>query len=114
MKDGIIYPCNTIAGIEHFNKYFNQNMKVSSGDILELSKVRSIKEVYEFLCSPKPFCKYSNRKGVEFGITYGNSKKILASGRKSKCENQTVPSAFCRLETFRQSRPVPPALSLDS
>jgi hypothetical protein len=77
MKDGIIYLCNTIAGIEHFNKYFNQNMEVASGDILELSKVRSIKEVYEFLCSPKPFCKYCNRKGVEFGITYGNSKKDI-------------------------------------
>jgi MoaA/NifB/PqqE/SkfB family radical SAM enzyme len=77
MKDGIIYPCNTIAGIEHFNKYFNKNLEVSSGDILELSKVKNVQEVYKFLCSPKPFCRYCNRKGVEFGITYGNSKKDI-------------------------------------
>jgi MoaA/NifB/PqqE/SkfB family radical SAM enzyme len=77
MKDGIIYPCNTIAGIEHFNKYFNKNLEVSPEDILELSRVKDIQEVYEFLYSPKPFCKYCNRKGVKFGITYGNSKKDI-------------------------------------
>ncbi|MDR2176931.1 MAG: hypothetical protein LBP20_02685, partial [Treponema sp.] len=78
MKNGIIYPCNTIAGIEHFNKYFNKNLEVSSGDILELKKVRDINEVYEFLYTPKPFCKYCNRYGVEFGIKYGNSKKDIS------------------------------------
>jgi MoaA/NifB/PqqE/SkfB family radical SAM enzyme len=78
MKDGIIYPCNTIAGIEHFNKYFNKNLEVSSGDVLELSKVQDIHEVYEFLYTSKPFCKYCNRKGVEFGIKYGNSKKEIS------------------------------------
>jgi MoaA/NifB/PqqE/SkfB family radical SAM enzyme len=77
MKDGIIYPCNTIAGIEHFNKYFNKNLEVSPEDILELSRVKNMTEVYEFLCSPKSFCKYCDRKGIEFGITYGNSKKDI-------------------------------------
>jgi MoaA/NifB/PqqE/SkfB family radical SAM enzyme len=77
MKDGLIYPCNTIAGIEHFNKYFNKNLKVTAGDVLELHKARDINEVYEFLYTPKPFCKYCNRQGVEFGIEYGNSKKDI-------------------------------------
>ncbi|MDR0758736.1 MAG: 4Fe-4S cluster-binding domain-containing protein [Treponema sp.] len=77
MKDGIIYPCNTIAGIEHFNKYFNKNLKVTAEDVLELHNVKDINEVYEFLYTPKPFCKYCNRRGVEFGIKYGNSKKDI-------------------------------------
>jgi molybdenum cofactor biosynthesis enzyme MoaA len=42
MKDGIIYPCNTIAGIEHFNKHFKKNLEVSPQDILELHKVKDI------------------------------------------------------------------------
>jgi MoaA/NifB/PqqE/SkfB family radical SAM enzyme len=77
MKDGIIYPCNTIAGIEHFNTYFHKNLEVSSEDVLALHKVQDIQEIYTFLYTPKPFCKYCNRKGVEFGITYGNSKKDI-------------------------------------
>jgi MoaA/NifB/PqqE/SkfB family radical SAM enzyme len=77
MKDGLIYPCNTIAGIEHFNKYFNENLKVTADDVLELHNVKDINEIYEFLYTPKPFCKYCNRQGVEFGIKYGNSKKDI-------------------------------------
>ncbi|MDR2491682.1 MAG: radical SAM protein [Spirochaetaceae bacterium] len=78
MKDGKIYPCNTIAGIGHFNKYFNKDLKVTADDVLELHNVKNIHEVYNFLYTPKPFCKYCNRKGVEFGITYGNSKKEIS------------------------------------
>jgi MoaA/NifB/PqqE/SkfB family radical SAM enzyme len=78
MKDGIIYPCNTIAGIEHFNKYFKKNLDVSPQDILELHKVKDIYEIYEFLYTPKPFCKYCNRQGVEFGIKYSNSKRDIS------------------------------------
>jgi L-lysine 2,3-aminomutase len=78
MKDGYIYPCDTIAGIEHFNKYFNKKLEVTADDVLELHKVKNINEVYEFLIKPKPFCKYCNRKGVVFGITYGQSKKEIS------------------------------------
>ncbi|MDR3334086.1 MAG: radical SAM protein [Treponema sp.] len=77
MKDGKIYPCNTIAGIEHFNKYFNKNLEVTADDVLELSKVKNVNEIYEFLHTPKPFCKYCNRKGVVFGIKYSSSKKEI-------------------------------------
>jgi len=77
MKDGIIYPCNTIAGIEHFNKYFNKNLEVTSGDVLKLHEVENINEIYEFLYTPKPFCRYCNRKGLILGIKYGASKKEI-------------------------------------
>jgi MoaA/NifB/PqqE/SkfB family radical SAM enzyme len=77
MKDGKIYPCNTIAGIEHFNKYFNKKLEVTVDNVLELDKVKNINEVYKFLHTPKPFCKYCNRRGVVFGIQYGPSKKEI-------------------------------------
>jgi MoaA/NifB/PqqE/SkfB family radical SAM enzyme len=82
MKDGYIYPCNTIAGIEHFNARFNtkleKKLELTADDVLELNTVKNINEVYEFLSKPKPFCRYCNRKGVVFGIPYGQSKKELS------------------------------------
>jgi len=77
MKDGKIYPCNPIARIDHFNKYFNKKLEISSEDVLELKNVKSVEEIYNFLCSPKPFCKYCNRKDAVFGISYGVSKKEI-------------------------------------
>jgi hypothetical protein len=62
MKDGIIYSCNTIAGIEHFNKYFNTKLEVTSRDILKLHDVENINKIYDFLYTPKPFCRYCKRK----------------------------------------------------
>jgi len=76
-KDGIIYPCNTIAGIEHFNKYFNTNLEVTSGDILKLHEVENINEIFDFLHTPKPFCRYCKRKDLVLGIQYGASKKEI-------------------------------------
>jgi len=77
MKDGKIYPCNTIAGIGHFNKYFNKNLEITADDILEIYKVKDVNEIYNFLYTAKPFCKYCNRKGVMFGIKYGGSKREI-------------------------------------
>jgi MoaA/NifB/PqqE/SkfB family radical SAM enzyme len=77
MKNGLIYPCNTIACICHFNDFFGKNMKIMREDVIEINQVKSITEIYEFLIKPKPFCKYCNRKGVKFGIKYGVSKKEI-------------------------------------
>jgi len=77
MKDGKIYPCNTIAGIGHFNKYFNRTLEVTADDVLEINKIKDVNEIYNFLYTAKPFCKYCNRKGVVFGIKYAGSKKEI-------------------------------------
>jgi MoaA/NifB/PqqE/SkfB family radical SAM enzyme len=77
MKNGKIYPCNTIACIEHFNGYFNQNLKITENDVIEIENINNIHEIYEFLIKPKPFCKYCNRKGIQFGIEWGVSKKDI-------------------------------------
>jgi MoaA/NifB/PqqE/SkfB family radical SAM enzyme len=77
MKDGKIYPCNPIARIDHFNKYFNKKLKISLEDVLELKNVKNIEQIYNFLCSPKSFCKYCNRKDAVFGISFGTSNKEI-------------------------------------
>lgn len=79
MKNGKLYPCNTTACIEHFNRYFGKNLKLIPGkDYLELEKVRDIQEVFEFLITPPPFCKYCNRAGVTFGHDWEVSKKDIS------------------------------------
>ena len=77
IKNGIIYPCNTIAGITHFNKQFKQNLNLTSEDTLEINKVNNVEEIIQFLCTPKPFCRYCNRAGLELGLGYSASKKEI-------------------------------------
>jgi hypothetical protein len=77
MKNGAIYPCNTIACIEHFNGYFNTKLEITGQDYININNVKSIDEVYDFLIRPKPFCRYCKRGGVVFGIPYGSSKKEI-------------------------------------
>lgn len=77
MKNGMIYPCNTIACIEHFNRFFNVKLEVTEADYIDINKVDTIEEIYDFLIRPKPFCKYCNRKGVVFGIPWKVSRKEI-------------------------------------
>lgn len=79
MKNGKIYPCNTTACIEHFNKYFGQNLELQAGkDFIELSRVKNMDEIFEFLITPPPFCRYCNRVGVTFGHEWKVSKKDMS------------------------------------
>ena len=79
MKNGKIYPCNTTACIEHFNKYFNKDIKLIPGkDFLELEKVKDIQEVLEFLITPPHLCRYCHRTGVTFGYDWEVSKKDIS------------------------------------
>lgn len=79
MKNGKIYSCNTTACIEHFSSYFEKDIKLIPGkDYLELEKVKDIQEVYDFLVTPPPFCRYCNRAGVTFGHDWEVSKKDIS------------------------------------
>ena len=79
MKNGKIYPCNTTACIEHFNRYFDKNLELVLGkDYLELEKVEDIQEILEFLVTPPSFCRYCNRAGVTFGYDWEVSKKSIS------------------------------------
>jgi MoaA/NifB/PqqE/SkfB family radical SAM enzyme len=77
MDNGVIYPCNPIAKAKYFNKYFGTNLEVVKGDTLDLYMVKSIDDVYDFLCKPKPFCRYCNRRDLHLGIKYGSSKRDI-------------------------------------
>jgi len=78
MKAGRIYPCNTIPCVEHFNRFFGKDLRVTEKDYLDLHRVSSIEEIYDFLIAPKPFCGYCNRAGIVLGIPWGPSKREMS------------------------------------
>lgn len=58
LKHGKLYTCCTLAHIEHFNKYFNQNLEVTDFDYVDIYKVKSYKAILDALVKPVPFCRY--------------------------------------------------------
>lgn len=64
MKDNIIYICPILAHIEHFNKYFNESLTLTSQDFIDINNLSSLKELINFLNERKDnaFCKNCNLK----------------------------------------------------
>jgi hypothetical protein len=77
LKEGQIHTCSVTACVEFFKKYFNVEMKISPNDYIELDKVNNIEEIYDFLCQPKPFCRYCKRKEAKTGLQWRISKKEI-------------------------------------
>lgn len=65
LKNGKLYTCCTMAHIDHFNKYFNQNLEVSEFDYVDIYKVDSYKAILDTLVKPVPFCRYCKPKEYE-------------------------------------------------
>jgi MoaA/NifB/PqqE/SkfB family radical SAM enzyme len=78
LQDGKIYPCETIAAIKHFNCYFNRNLVLSAEDTLDIYKISNISEVFDFLVTPKPFCRNCNKKNVQFGLKWKQSERDIS------------------------------------
>jgi MoaA/NifB/PqqE/SkfB family radical SAM enzyme len=78
LNEGKIYTCATIPYIKYFNKYFGTNMEVSEKDYIDIYAVKSIEEVFDFLCKPMPFCRYCNTKKPVLGINWETSKKEIS------------------------------------
>lgn len=62
LKHGRIYSCPPLAYIDHFNKYFGQNLLVSQDDWIDLHSVNNYQEIADFLAGRVPFCRYCDVK----------------------------------------------------
>lgn len=58
LRDGRLYTCVLIPNIQHFNKYFHQDLEVSPLDSIDIYQANSSAEIMRFLASPVPFCRY--------------------------------------------------------
>jgi hypothetical protein len=81
LKDGKLYACARIANVKYFNKQFNLDLQVTEQDYIDIYKTKDMGEVWKFLCSPVPFCKYCVNKSRDKSgglMEWGISKKELS------------------------------------
>lgn len=78
LENGKLFTCPTIAHIGHFNRFFNQNLKVSDRDYVDIYKAECINEALTFFSKPMPFCRYCNKQDRVFGLAWEISKRELS------------------------------------
>ena len=78
VKEGKLYACGIPANIHIFNKKFNQNLKVSKLDYLDLYKVKDYAEILHFVAKPLPFCRYCDVAKWYQGREWQASKKDIS------------------------------------
>jgi hypothetical protein len=77
LEDGRLATCPIPFVIKHFNKFFNQDIPVKENDCIDIFKVKTIDEIFEFLRTPAPICAYCNLKKITYGIDWAVSKKEI-------------------------------------
>jgi len=67
MRDDIIYICPMVAHLEHFKKYFNEELKLTEQDYIKVNELDSLEQLMNFINEPKTnsFCKHCNLKNRE-------------------------------------------------
>jgi len=70
-----LYNCSLIPCVKYFNNRFGKDMRVTSGDYIDIYEHGDIGRILEFLARPVPFCKYCNIGKVKYGEEWEPSKK---------------------------------------
>ena len=77
LRNGKLSTCCLPLLAERFNNYFNEKFIINDNDFIDIYSVKDIKEIYNFLCKPIPFCRYCKIREWEVGIEWGISKKEI-------------------------------------
>ncbi len=78
LRHGKIYTCPFIPYLEHFNKFFNKNLKVTENCFIDIYKAQSYEEIAEHCTHRTDFCNYCNisgRKAIKWKKTEKNIKE---------------------------------------
>lgn len=70
--DGKIFPCPKPRNYKNFNKAFGTNLRLMDTDYIDIYNIESIKEIFDFLAKPIPFCRYCNmyaKSKTDWGIS---------------------------------------------
>lgn len=78
LREGKIYTCSVIGCIQHFNRYFNQNLEVTEDDYVDIYAVKDGQELLEKLSKPAPFCRYCDVRHRTEGLPFEISKKEMS------------------------------------
>ncbi len=61
LDNGKIYPCSIASNIKIFNDYFKDyTLPVNDNDFIDIHRIDSIDEIFEYFKKPKEICKYCN------------------------------------------------------
>jgi len=74
IMEGRLYGCTVAPNVHIFNERFGTALELEEGDHLDIHKAQSKKEVLEFLCRPKPFCRYCDVGHRSYGHPWQRSK----------------------------------------
>ena len=58
LMEGKFYSCTIAPNTVHFNKKFGTNMNMEEGDWIDIHSCNDINQLLQYMCSPKPFCRY--------------------------------------------------------
>jgi MoaA/NifB/PqqE/SkfB family radical SAM enzyme len=58
LREGRIYTCPIVPRIHSFNQYFQQNLKITPRDSIDIHQAKNYDEILQFLARPIPFCRY--------------------------------------------------------
>ncbi len=78
LNNGILYPCGIIATYDlFFNKYFKDHaIPIAKDDYLDIHKLKSINEIFEFYKKPKLTCAHCDYKRKEKKIWQLSKKEL--------------------------------------
>lgn len=77
IQNGRIYTCSRIPHIHLLNEHFNLNYKVTDDDSIDIYAVKSKKEIYDFLASAVPFCRYCKVHAISEGHPWKTSEQSI-------------------------------------
>lgn len=77
VQDGQIYTCSRIPHIHLLNERFHLNYKVTEDDSFDIYTAENKKEIYDFLASAVPFCRYCKVHAISEGHPWKKSTQAL-------------------------------------
>jgi organic radical activating enzyme len=75
VENGKFCTCNRPFVIKEFTSYFKQDISIAESNFVDIHKIHDVKEIYDYLKKPIPFCKYC---GIPISTTWGISKKEIS------------------------------------
>ena len=76
LMEGKLYGCPfSCQSYRIFNKKFNQNLRMTEKDFLDIYKVRDMQEILDFAARPKYYCRYC--RGLTPPFEWSRSKKEI-------------------------------------
>jgi organic radical activating enzyme len=76
LDHGKYYICSRPMVTRFLNDHLNPAIPLDKKDYLDIYQIKSVKEIYDYISKPIPFCKYCNPQGEK--STWGISKKEVS------------------------------------